>query len=244
MNCRSAEDLFSPFLEEELSQRERRELEVHLDGCRRCSTAIEELRATVALMGSLPSYETGPHFEEEVMDRIRSGEALRPTIVEWLSEWLAPARLRPVFLTGAAACAAWIAFIMLNPAGQQATMLADRPHTQTPAASSAAKPSDSPALPSGSDVIASAPSPASGSQVTTPARSAGSHDRGTFRTAAEAEVASRSTQTPDSSIGNDAAPFQDEYILDQFYLNRSSEDGVHSIVPVTGRPSDDVYITF
>jgi hypothetical protein len=239
MNCRSAEDLFSPFLEEELSQRERRELESHLDGCRICSTAIEELRATVALMSSLPSYETGPHFEEEVMDRIRSGEALRPTIVEWLSEWLAPARLRPVFLTGAAACAAWIAFLIVNPAGRQATMLADRSHTQAPAASSAAKPSDAAALPSGSEVIASAPSPASVTTGTMPGPS-----RPAFRAAAESEVASRSPQTPDSSVGNDAAPYQDEYILDQFYLNRSSEDGVHSIVPVTGRPSDDVYITF
>jgi anti-sigma factor RsiW len=241
MNCRSAEDLFSPFLEEELSQAERRELESHLDDCRRCSTAIDELRATVALMGSLPSYETSPHFEEDVMDRIRSGEALRPTLVEWLSQWLAPARLRPVFLTGAAACAAWIAFLIVNPGARQATMLATHPNTQAPAATSAAKPSDAPALPSGSEVIASAPSPAP--QVTT-VSTPRSGDRGTFRTAAESEVASRSSQTPDSSIGNDATPYQDEYILDQFYLNRSSEDGVHSIVPVTGRPSDDVYITF
>ena len=45
-------------------------------------------------------------------------------------------------------------------------------------------------------------------------------------------------------MNNDSTPYQDEYILDQFYLNRSSENGVHSIVPVTGRPSDDVYITF
>jgi hypothetical protein len=200
---------------------------------------IEELRATVALMGSLPSYETSPHFEEDVMDRIRSGEALRPTVVEWLSQWLAPARLRPVFLAGAAACAAWIAFIMVNPGARQATMLANH-NNQAPAVASAAKPSDTPALPSGPEVIASAPSPASQTTVSTPR----SGDAGAFRAAAESEVASRSPQTPDSSIGKDAAPYQDEYILDQFYLNRSSEDGVHSIVPVTGRPSDDVYITF
>jgi hypothetical protein len=242
MNCRSAEDLFSPFLEEELSQAERRELESHLDDCRRCSTVIEELRATVALMGSLPSYETSPHFEEDVMDRIRSGEALRPTIIEWLSQWLAPARLRPVFLTGAAACAAWIAFIMVNPGARQATMFANH-NTQAPAAASAAKPSDTPALPSGSEEIASAPSPASVPQATT-VTTPRSGDTGAFRAAAESEVASRSPQTPDSSVGKDAATYQDEYILDQFYLNRSSEDGVHSIVPVTGRPSDDVYITF
>jgi hypothetical protein len=40
------------------------------------------------------------------------------------------------------------------------------------------------------------------------------------------------------------APYQDEYILDQFYLNRTNGSDRTSIVPVTGRPSDDVYITF
>lgn len=240
MNCRSAEDLFSPFLEEELSQAERRELESHLDDCLRCSTAIEELRATVALMASLPSYETGPHFEEEVMDRIRSGEALRPSLVEWLSQWLQPARLRPVFLTGAAACAAWIAFLVINPVVlRQVPQLAH--HTvPTPAVSSAAKP-----LPSGSETIAAAPAPAPTASAPVVAPS----DRSAFRAASttrETSIASRSSsQPPDSSdMNHDGAPYQDEYILDQFYLNRSSEDGVHSIVPVTGRPSDDVYITF
>jgi len=116
MNCRSAEHLFSSFIEDELSQKERGSLESHLAECRRCSAAVEELRATVELVAALPSYEPGPHFEEELMDRIRSGEALRPTIVEWMSEWLAPARLRPVFLAGAAGCAAWIAFLVVNPA--------------------------------------------------------------------------------------------------------------------------------
>ncbi|HEV8128861.1 MAG TPA: zf-HC2 domain-containing protein [Candidatus Eisenbacteria bacterium] len=244
MNCRSAEDLFSPFLEEELSQEERRELESHLDGCRRCSTAIEELRATVALMASLPSYETGPHFEEEVMDRIRSGEALRPTLVEWLAQWLQPARLRPVFLTGAAACAAWIAFLVMNPTAQ-VPMLA---HNTAPASatSSAAKPS--PALPSGSETIASAPAPVMSGVPSTSASApvVTPRNNGAFRAASETSIASRSSSQPaDSAVGNDdSTPYQDEYILDQFYLNRSSEDGVHSIVPVTGRPSDDVYITF
>jgi hypothetical protein len=40
------------------------------------------------------------------------------------------------------------------------------------------------------------------------------------------------------------APYQDEYILDQFYLNRTNGSDRTSIVPVTGRPSDDVYIVF
>jgi hypothetical protein len=241
MNCRSAEHLFSPFLEEELSQQERHGLESHLAECRCCSTAVEELRATVALMGALPTHETGMHFEEEVMDRIRSGEALRPTVVEWLSQWLAPSRLRPVFLAGAAACAAWVAFLMVNPAARQAPMLATR--SQAPASETrAAQPSETPqALPAGSDVIASAPSGAAGA----PSLSPPSRDGGARPAAGPGApaIASRASES-DSARGSVTTPYQDEYILDQFYLNRSSEDGVHSIVPVTGRPSDDVYIVF
>lgn len=234
MNCRSAEGLYSSFVEDELSQKERHALESHLAECRRCSAAVEELRATVELMAALPSYEPGPHFEEDVMDRIRTGEALRPTVVEWLSEWLAPARLRPVFLTGAAACVAWIAFLMVNPAPNP--MVAGR--APSPAATANAPSSGgsdrvamgpvstAPALPAESETIASAPR--------------------TERTSTRDEAvrtASARTESADSARVN-GAPYQDEYILDQFYLNRTNGSDRTSIVPVTGRPSDDVYIIF
>lgn len=235
MNCRSAEGLFSSFVEDELSQRERRTLEGHLEECVRCASAVEELRATVDLLSALPSYETGPAFEEEVMDRIRSGEALRPSLVEWLSEHLRPARLRPVFLAGAAGCALWIAFLVLpslnsNP-GPDTSASAPGGIASTSGAASAPTagapaPTNVAPAPAG-EVIASAPA----ARHTAPSAAPSTLD-GTA-TAAGA---------PDSArIGT---PYQDEYILDQFYLNRSGEDGVHSIVPVSGRTTDDVYITF
>jgi hypothetical protein len=237
MNCRSAEALFSSFVEDELSQRERHTLESHLAECRRCSASVEELRATVELMGALPAYEPGPHFEEDVMDRIRTGEALRPTIVEWLSEWFAPARLRPAFLAGAAACVAWIAFVMVNPS--QNPMVAGRAPspaaaTDTPASGGSSLAdigpiSTTPSLPVGSETIAEAPRT----------------ERSSTRTRSEQAVrtASTGTETADSARVN-GAPYQDEYILDQFYLNRTNGSDRTSIVPVTGRPSDDVYIVF
>lgn len=237
MNCRSAENLFSSFVEDELSQRERRSLEGHLEECAACSAAVQELRVTVELLSALPSYETGPAFEEEVMDRIRSGEALRPSLVEWLSEHLGPARLRPVFLAGAAGCALWIAFLLVNP-GRNAAPNGDAqiagagtaPKTEqtatarTPAVASAVP---TPAAPAG-DVVASVP-----------ARVAPSR---TSSVPAALEGTAAASGSADSARIN--APYQDEYILDQFYLNRSGEDGVHSIVPVSGRTTDDVYITF
>jgi hypothetical protein len=239
MNCRSAENLFSSFVEDELSQRERRSLESHLEECARCSAAVQELRVTVDLLSALPSYETGPAFEEEIMDRIRSGEAMRPGLIEWISEHLAPARLRPVFLAGAAGCALWIAFLLVNP-GRNAAPNGDgqiagtTPKTEQAATSNTPAPSSAvptPAAPAG-DVVASAPTPA-------PARVAPSR---TGSVPAALEGTAAATGSADSARIN--APYQDEFILDQFYLNRSGEDGVHSIVPVSGRTTDDVYITF
>jgi len=237
MNCRSAENLLSSFLEDELSQRERRALESHLTECRRCSTAVEEMRATVDLLSALPAFETSPSFEEEVMDRIRSGEALRPTVIEWLSEWFSPVRLRPVFLAGAAGCAVWIALIVGHPFQAKKADLAQH----------AAPVAGSPALAQGSAAVptapgAQAPSPAPVNDVIASATRSASPSVGSNRSAT-LDASSSSAGVPDSARANPAAPYQDEYILDQFYLNRS-EDGVHSIVPVTGRASDDVYIVF
>ena len=237
MNCRSAEDLFSSYVEDELSQSERRTLEGHLTECRRCSEAVEEVRATVTLMSALPSYETGPAFEEEIMDRIRSGEALRPSLVEWLSERIRPLRLRPLFLAGAAGCALWIAFLMANPS-QHLSPGSGSNIAQTPPASSPAAPNGSTDGTAPSVVAPTPTAPAEEVIATAPPAS----DRSASR--APAVSGGAASGTADSALAKDAAPYQDEYILDQFYLNRSGEDGVHSIVPVSGRTTDDVYITF
>jgi len=225
MNCRSAEELFSSFVEDELSQRERRTLESHLEECTRCSVTVAELRATMELLTALPAMDTGPAFEEEVMDRIRSGEALRPSLVEWLSEHLAPARLRPVFLAGAAGCAVWIGVMIAGPFGQQATTVAHKDAAPTTVATApVTTPAPTPTTPAGDVVATAAP-------TSTPHTA----------TAPHAESSDRALAAGTDSV---TAPYQDEYILDQFYLNRSGEEGVHSIVPVSGRPTDDVYITF
>lgn len=233
MNCRSAENLFSSFVEDGLSQRERRALESHLEECTRCSAAVQELRVTVDLLSALPEFETGPAFEEEIMDRIRSGEAMRPSVVEWLSEHLGPVRLRPVFLVGAAGCAAWIAVMALHPF-QGATPELASTKTVVEQPSVASNPGVAPAAgavtapaPAG-EVVASAPSPS----------------RMAPATSGSAPAALETTASGPADSARINAPYQDEYILDQFYLNRSGEDGVHSIVPVSGRTTDDVYITF
>lgn len=250
MNCRSAESLYSAFLEEELSQEERRSMEAHLMGCRRCSVAVKDLKRTLVMMSELPLVTTSPHFEEEIFDRIRSGEALRPTLVEWLGGFFTAERLRPVFLGGAAVCTLWIAVIVTRPGNfvpgnaAVANREALAPNAGSPDAGTLA--SSGPAMtPDGSSEPATQ-TPVFGPRAafatepsavasTTPSR-ASSGDQWANRKAP-------ATDGSDSALAP-GGRFQDEYILDQFYLDRGSERGTQSIVPVSGDATDDVYITF
>lgn len=256
MNCRSAESLYSALIEDELSQEEQRSLEAHLMGCRRCSVAVKELRETLVLMSALPTVETSPHFEEEIFDRIRSGEALRPTLIEWLGGFWTAARLRPVFLGGAAVCALWIAVIVARPgtffpsgdAGLNREAAA--PNPGSPDAGSLASSSGDVTATSGAKSAPDASAPVFGPR----AALASSAPSGASRSANRAPAAGDDVQWVDSQVpvaaGSDSAlrdpgaRFQDEYILDQFYLDRGTGRDAPPIVPVSGNSTDDVYITF
>jgi len=255
MNCRSAESLYSAFLEDELSQEERRSLEAHLMGCRRCALSVKELKVTLEVMSDLPAIETSPHFEEEIFDRIRSGEALRPTLIEWLGGFFTADRLRPVFLTGAAVSALWIAVIVTHPeaylpggavakrgAGTPANSPDNRSLASTDGASVTPGASAGPIGPAFGPRAALAstePAGVSSSSRRAPANRAGTS--GDQWVDSQMPVASSAS---DSALPDPGARFQDEYILDQFYLDRGNNRGAQSIVPVSGNSSDDVYITF
>jgi anti-sigma factor RsiW len=244
MNCRSAESLYSAFVEDELSQKERRDLETHLLGCRRCSQAVRELRGTIALTRSLPAAAVSEHFEEDVLARIRSGEALRPSLLDWLAGLLAPVRLRPVLAASAGICAVGVAAILflrpspLPPSVATATDV-EVASPAAPAPPEAASPSAG-ALEHGAAVpVRTAEAPAAGAPLR-PRRS-------------EVQVIQSPLALEGSLATGDSARFQgrplepqyqDEYILDQFYIERTPVDRDPSMVPASGNPNDDVYITF
>jgi anti-sigma factor RsiW len=251
MNCRSAEALYSAFIEDELNQEERRSLEAHLMGCRRCSVAVKDLKETLALVSALPMVETSPHFEDEIFDRIRSGEALRPTMVEWLGGFFTADRLRPVFLGGAAVCALWIGVIVMHPdayfpksgtVANRETGAANTNPTDTGSLASSGGASATPGTESAPAAPAFGPRSALASSEKTAAPPS---KRVSTKPGEEFQWAD--SHVPVASGGSDSAVadpgFQDEYILDQFHLDRGDR-GTQSIVPVTGNASDDVYITF
>jgi hypothetical protein len=251
MNCRSAEALYSSFLEDELSQKERCSFEAHLLSCRRCSLAIREVRATIDMVQMLPEAETSPHFEEDVLARIRSGEAMRPSVADWVRGLLEPVRLRPVFLAGAGACAVWIAVILAGPNGlihgTAAKSTVARSTGQTSAPGTAVSPAPSLASTAGSSPPTTTPASAGNSLASTAPTTTPRVSKNGARSA-DAAWADRqwagTSGNQDSTLPNPGARYVDEYITDQFYIDRGFEGQSPSVTPVSDHPSDDVEIQF
>jgi hypothetical protein len=258
------ESHFSAFLDDALSQAERRSFESHLLGCRRCSLSLREVKGALALLGDVANAQEpdlSPHFDDDLMDRIRSGEAMRPTMVEWLQGFFAFDRLRPVLATGAAAMVVVVALFVIQEQGRDATPAAPGLASGERAASEAPVPTaiaaDVPVA--GTSTLDAAPSRPSTAVMATAPPTASTPSRDAARTgttpADEAngiiQVVDRiSTESPaglESAVPNPGALFADEYVTDQFYLQRTGTfigPRQATSVPVSDRSSDDVYIEF
>jgi|GEM_PF-2749941 len=241
MNCRSAESLFSSYIEDEISQEERRHLEAHFMGCRRCSLAIREVRATLSMLERMPLVQPSAHFDEDVYARVRSGEGLRPTAREVILELLAPLRPRTWIAAGAGVSAAVVA-LALSPVGQ--TFLhsgtAWTQASRTPARTESAVPSPSVVVAPPASVPA--PGPTGAERTDSPGASV-------RRVAPVVASASLRSSTQQDSIVDGRIPrqrFTDEIINDQFYLERGLEGQQQnpSMVPVNETQDDGVYIIF
>ncbi len=219
MNCRSAESLFSSYIEDEISQEERRNVESHLMGCRRCSLAMREVRATMTMLTRIPEVEFQPsaHFDEDVYARIRSGEGLRPTAVEWLRELLLPI-VSPIGQG------------FLHPAAVNPSIAARPEATPTESSPREGAPGSAVTTPSTLVPTTSAPGPAPREQTSS-------------------VIAAASRQNPvagDSIVDGriDRPRYDDQIINDTFYLERGSQGQNPAIVPVHETQGDGVYVIF
>jgi anti-sigma factor RsiW len=80
MSCVTAERIYR-YLDGELDQAERRDLERHLDGCPSCRRALAERRRVGEAAAGLPDLALPPGFSRRVMERI---ERPRVTALGWL----------------------------------------------------------------------------------------------------------------------------------------------------------------
>ena len=65
LDCRQAVELVTDYLDGALSQAQSRRFEAHLTGCRDCSEYLAQMRATIALTGSIALGDLTSQMQDE-----------------------------------------------------------------------------------------------------------------------------------------------------------------------------------
>ncbi len=71
MTCQQMVELVTDYLEERLPGAERDRFEAHLAICEGCQAYVEQMRALVAELGTLPELALSPALEEDLLDAFR-----------------------------------------------------------------------------------------------------------------------------------------------------------------------------
>ena len=77
LRCQEAVELVTDYLEGVLSRRQRRRFEAHLRGCPNCSAYLEQIRAVIAMTGSVTPDDLSPQAQDDLSElyrRWRGGE--------------------------------------------------------------------------------------------------------------------------------------------------------------------------
>ena len=68
LRCRQVVELVTAYLEGDLGARDRRRFEAHIAGCDHCATYIEQMRMTLAGVGTVTLDGLSPDAERELLD--------------------------------------------------------------------------------------------------------------------------------------------------------------------------------
>ena len=69
--CREVVELITGYLEGELPRRQRRRLENHLAGCEHCDEYLHQMRATIAISGTLRVGDLTPAMRTDLLGLYR-----------------------------------------------------------------------------------------------------------------------------------------------------------------------------
>jgi anti-sigma factor RsiW len=75
LTCRHVVEIVTDYLEGTLSRRDRRRVERHLAGCDGCSTYVEQMRATLAALGTVPEESLTPDARDALLHAFRDWRA-------------------------------------------------------------------------------------------------------------------------------------------------------------------------
>jgi predicted anti-sigma-YlaC factor YlaD len=109
MECHKIENLLSPYLEDELSPREKQEVERHLESCSGCADLFNLLKETTRSLSSFPEVDVRPELFLE-LERIPEKKKRRIFILDILTR---PA-LQPV-MAAAGILLVLFSFYMFHP---------------------------------------------------------------------------------------------------------------------------------
>jgi hypothetical protein len=94
MNCRIAKANFSSYIEQELSEVERRGVAAHLGRCPRCSSDLFAMQKAMSLLRWVPRVEGSPDFTRRLFERIHAEEKqpsppswFAPVLENWRRTW-------------------------------------------------------------------------------------------------------------------------------------------------------------
>ncbi len=71
LTCQQVVELVSDYLEGSLGWRDRRRVEKHLRACDACDRYIDQMRETVALLGTVPADSLSPEAQSTLLEAFR-----------------------------------------------------------------------------------------------------------------------------------------------------------------------------
>jgi anti-sigma factor RsiW len=71
LSCRELVELVTDYLEGALSEEERVRFEEHIEICGGCTTYLEQIRQTIAVLGRMPEDGLSPEAERELLEAFR-----------------------------------------------------------------------------------------------------------------------------------------------------------------------------
>jgi Putative zinc-finger len=86
MNCAKARTHFSAYVEQELSESDRRAVSTHLGRCDECSRDLFAMQKAVNLLRWVPKVDARPGFEDRLSERLHT-PAAKPSPWTWLEQW-------------------------------------------------------------------------------------------------------------------------------------------------------------
>jgi len=83
MRCGKIQPLIEAYADDALAERQRRQVEAHLDACPQCAAYLRQCRQLAGLLGGLPEEQVSNSFEPALRERLAAGAP--PSL--WRSWW-------------------------------------------------------------------------------------------------------------------------------------------------------------